>query len=96
MHTKNMSLAQAREFFVKEGYQTRPTARQEALRATVDPTDLVCTLGKLEILKLRDDYRQKLGAKFSLRDFHDSFLEQGVAPIRVVRRAMLEDDSPAL
>jgi uncharacterized protein (DUF885 family) len=96
MHTHNMSVTQAREFFVREGYQTRPTARQEALRGTSDPTYLVDTLGKLEILKLQDDYRRRVGAKFSLRDFHDRFLEQGIAPISVIRRALLGDNSPAL
>jgi len=34
----------------------RPVAEKEAKRGTSDPTYLVYTLGKLQILKLREDY----------------------------------------
>jgi uncharacterized protein (DUF885 family) len=53
-------------------------------------------LGKLEILKLRADLEKKEGAQFSLKKFHDDFLRQGFPPIKIVRRALLGDDSPAL
>lgn len=96
MHAGKMNLKQATKFFVRESYLTPSAARQEALRTAVDPAVLAAALGKLEILKLRDDYRQKMGADFSLRDFHDRFLEQGVAPVVAIRRAMLGDSTPAL
>lgn len=96
MHTGNMTMDQAEQFFIQEGFQTRPTARMETRRGTSDPTYLVYTLGKLEILKLRADYRKKMGAQFSLFEFHNRFMEQGYPPIRIVRRALLGDDSPAL
>jgi len=87
MHTGQMTVDQATDFFIKEGYQPRPIAEKEAKRGTSDPTYLVYTLGKLEILKLRDDYKNKKGAQFSLAEFHDSFLKQGTAPLKLVRRA---------
>jgi len=31
-----------------------------------------------------------------LQKFHDDFMRQGGAPIKIVRRAMLDDDSPTL
>jgi uncharacterized protein (DUF885 family) len=96
MHTGKMTFDQAVEFFQKEGYQTKATATSETKRGTSDPTYLVYTLGKLEILKLRDDYKKKMGAKFTLQDFHDRLMEQGVAPLKVIRRSMLGNDSPAL
>ncbi|MBZ5576911.1 MAG: DUF885 domain-containing protein [Acidobacteriia bacterium] len=96
MHTGTMTVEQGVEFFVKEGYQTRPIAEKEAKRGTSDPTYLYYTLGKLEILKLRDDYRKMKGAQFSLEEFHDAFLKQGVAPLKLVRRALLGNDSPVL
>ena len=96
MHTGKMTLAQATDFFVKQGHQTSTVAEREAQRGTSDPTYLVYTLGKLEIMKLRADYKQKVGAKFSLQRFHDEFMKQGTPPIPVVRRAMLGNDSPAL
>lgn len=96
LHTGQMTLDQAREFFVKEGYQSAPIADVETKRGTSDPTYLYYTLGKLEILKLRADVKKKEGAKFSLEKFHDDFMRQGGAPIKIVRRAMLGNDSPVL
>jgi uncharacterized protein (DUF885 family) len=96
MHTGKMTVEQAMDFFVKEGYQVRPVAEKEAKRGTSDPTYLVYTLGKLEILKLREDYKKAKGAKFTLQEFHDAFMRQGYPPIKIVRRALLENDSPVL
>lgn len=96
MHTGRMTMEEAVEFFVKEGYQVRPVAEKEAKRGTSDPTYLVYTLGKLEILKLREDYKKMKGAAFRLQEFHDAFMRQGYPPIRLVRRALLGHDSPVL
>ena len=96
MHTGNMTYDQAIDFFVKEGYQTRANGEREVKRGTADPTYLYYTLGKLEILKLREDYKKMKGAAFSLEEFHNSFLKQGYPPIKIVRRAMLGNDSPVL
>jgi uncharacterized protein (DUF885 family) len=90
------TLEQAEDFFVKEGYQSRSVAEVETKRGTGDPTYLYYTLGKLEIMKLREDYRKMMGAAFTIQNFHDNFMRQGFAPIKVVRRAMLGDDSPVL
>lgn len=96
MHTQGMTMAQAREFFVKEGYQQPVVGEMETKRGTSDPTYLYYTLGKLEILKLREDYRRRMGSKFSLQDFHDRFIKLGSPPIKLVRRELLGDDSPVL
>jgi uncharacterized protein (DUF885 family) len=96
MHTGKMSFDEAKEFFVKEGFQTSKIAEIESKRGTSDPTYLYYTLGKLQILKLRDDYKKKMGAAFVLGKFHDEFMGQGEPPIAVVRKAMLGDDSPVL
>ena len=84
------------EFFEKEGYLAHANALMETKRGTSDPTYLVYTLGKLQVLKLRDDYRKKMGASFQLQEFNDAFLRQGFPPVKIVRRAMLGDDSPTL
>jgi uncharacterized protein (DUF885 family) len=96
MHTGNMTLEQAKTFFVEEGYQVPPIAEVEARRGTSDPTYLVYTLGKLQILKLREDYRKQQGDKFSLQEFHDRFLEHGGLPIKLIRQSMLRDPGEAL
>jgi uncharacterized protein (DUF885 family) len=96
MHTGKMTFDEAVEFFQREGYQTQSVAEVETKRGTSDPTYLVYTLGKLEIMKLREDYRTKMKDSFSLRQFHDTFLRQGFPPVKIVRETMLGDDSPAL
>ena len=96
MHTGKMSYDEAVAFFQKEGYQSKETAIVETKRGAGDPTYLYYTLGKLEIIKLREDMKKKQGAAFSLEKFHDDFLRQGFPPIKIVREAMLGDNSPAL
>jgi len=96
MHTGKMSIEQAEEFFQKEGYQSKETAAVETKRGAGDPTYLYYTLGKLEIMKLREDMKKKQGAAFSLEKFHDDFLKQGFPPVKIVREALLGDDSPTL
>jgi uncharacterized protein (DUF885 family) len=96
MHTGKMTLDQAREFFIQEGYQVPPVADEESKRGTSDPTYLYYTLGKLQILKLRADYKKMRGDQFSLHEFHDRFLAQGGMPLKIIRKAMLGNDSPTL
>jgi uncharacterized protein (DUF885 family) len=89
MHTRGMTVPQAEEVFVKEGFQPRPAARSESKRGTSDPTYGYYTMGKLMILKLREDYKTKMGARYSLQDFHDTFISLGPLPLPLVRKAML-------
>ena len=96
MHTEGWTLQQAEDFFVKEGYQSPSVAKMETKRGTADATYLYYTLGKLEILKLREDLRAKQGASFQLGQFHDALMRQGPVPLRIVRQSMLHDGSPVL
>jgi uncharacterized protein (DUF885 family) len=91
-----LTIPEAEDFFVTEGYQARPIAEVETKRGTSDALYLYYTLGKLEIMKLREDVKKKEGAAFNLQQFHDDFMRQGSAPIKVIRKAMLHDDSPVL
>ena len=74
---------------MKEGYQPRPVARSETKRGTSDATYGYYTMGKLMILKLRDDYKAKMGAAYSLQEFHDTFIKLGPLPLPLIRKAML-------
>jgi uncharacterized protein (DUF885 family) len=96
MHTGAMTFDQGVEFFEKEGYQSHMNGLRETKRGTSDPTYLYYTLGKLEILKLREDYKKKMGAAFSLEKFHNEVLKQGFAPIKLLRQLMMGDHSPVL
>jgi uncharacterized protein (DUF885 family) len=96
LHNGQFTFDQAVNFFVTDGYQSHSVALVETKRGTADATYLYYTLGKLEIMKLRADMMQKQGAAFNLQTFHDNLMRQGFAPIKIVRKAMLHDDSPVL
>jgi uncharacterized protein (DUF885 family) len=96
MHRGKMTFDEGVDFFVKEGYQTHESGLIETKRGTSDATYLYYTLGKIEILKLRADLMKKQGAAFSLEKFHNDFLKQGFPAIKIVRKALMGDDSPAL
>jgi len=93
MHTQKMSLDEATKFFQENCYYEEKPARQEAMRGTFDPGYLNYTLGKLQILKLRDDYKAQQGDEFSLQKFHNELLNHGMPPIRLLREIMLKDQS---
>jgi uncharacterized protein (DUF885 family) len=82
-------------FFRDEAYLEEATARREAERGAFDPTYLVYALGKLMMLKLRSDYKEQQGAKYSLRTFHDAVLAQGSAPFWAHRRLLLGETTDA-
>ena len=93
LHTQGMTVEQSIALFEKKGLQDKASSRQQAVRGTFDPGYLNYTLGKLMILKLRDDWKAKVGPAYSLKDFHDQFLSHGCAPIPAIRRAMLGPDA---
>jgi uncharacterized protein (DUF885 family) len=93
MHTQGMTVEQASAFFAANAYMPHNNAMMEALRGTEDPGYLRYQLGKLMILKLRADVREREGRAFDLQKFHDAFLHEGGLPIGLIRRAMLGPDS---
>ena len=67
----------------------KANAERETKRGTKDATYMVYTLGKLKILKLREDYKAMMGDKYSLKEFHDRFLGCGFPPTKIVRSEMM-------
>ena len=90
MHTGGMTVEQATQFFVENAYMGEHPARREALRGVFDPGYLNYTLGKLMILKLREDYRREQNGGYSLRAFHDHLLSYGAPPLPLLRQVMLK------
>ena len=98
MHTQGMTVAQAEHFFRTQAFLDPASARIEAKRGTQDATYGYYTLGKLEIFKLRDDYKKKLGRKFTLARFHHDLLQYGDPAIPLLRPLLLgaDDDGKIL
>ncbi len=72
-------------------YYNEKPAYEEARRGTFDPGYLSYSLGKLQILALREELKKKQGDKFSLKAFHDALLAQGMPPISVLREKLLAE-----
>ena len=89
MHTEGMTLDEATKFFMENAYMAELPARREALRGTFDPGYLNYTLGKLMILKLREDYQREQGGDYNLKKFHDRLLSFGGPALPLLRPALL-------
>ena len=95
-HTEGMTVEQGTIFFMQNAFMGETPSRLEAERGTFDPTYLVYTVGKLAILKLRDDYKRYRKEEFSLQDFHDRLLSNGNAPLWVHRQMLMPGDKGKL
>src|SRR5262249_7720790 len=89
LHAEDLSVEQGVRYFRDEAFMEDVSARREGEGGTFDPTYLVYTVGKLMLLKLRQDWKQQAGKSFSLRSFHDTLLAQGTAPFWLHRELML-------
>jgi uncharacterized protein (DUF885 family) len=90
LHTRGMTIDEATKLFETQGHQPHPVAVLEAKRGAGDPLYGYYTMGKLMILKLREDYKKKKGAAYTLQHFHDAFISLGPLPLPLIRRAMLD------
>ena len=95
LHTGGMTVDESVALFRDKALQPEGTARQQAARGTFDPAYLNYTLGKLMIMRLRDDWLASHGGKAALRGFHDQFLSYGGPPIPLVRAQMLSGPTEA-
>ena len=93
MHCFGMTVDEATRFFVENAHYQEKPARSEAMRGTMDPGYGFYTLGKLQLLKLREDWRNQEGDRFTLLKFHDEVLRHGMPPIRMLREILLKDSA---
>lgn len=91
LHTQGMTLAQAEKFFETQAFLDPADARIESRRGTQDATYGYYTLGKLEIFKLRADYKKKMGPEYTLAKFHAALLSHGNGPVPLLRPLLLGD-----
>jgi uncharacterized protein (DUF885 family) len=88
LHIQGWSYEEAVEFFMREGYATRPVAELESRRGVVSPSYFAYTLGKHEILDLRERLKEQWGPAFSLKRFHNAFVKEPY-PTAVIAEKML-------
>jgi hypothetical protein len=92
LHTKGMTVEESKKMFIEKGLRSEGEAEQQSNRGTFDPAYLNYTMGKLMIMKLRDDWCASRGGKSAWKQFHDAFLSYGGPPIPLVRKAMMGAD----
>ena len=75
----------------KECFQTDAQVEEKYHRATVSQVQL-CSYytGATAIQKLRDEYKAKMGNRYSLKDFHEKFLSFGSSPVKYIREMMMQ------
>ena len=94
LHVEGMSVETSQRMFAELAYLDPGNARQQALRGAYDPAYFVYTLGKLIIVKMRDDWTVERGERAAWKEFHETLLSLGSAPLPVLREAMLGSDDP--
>ena len=90
VHTRNMSKEQAMELLMNEAFQERTEAEGKWRRVTLTSVQLCSYFtGLTEILALREDMRERQGEQFNLKQFHETFLSFGSAPVKYIREMMI-------
>jgi uncharacterized protein (DUF885 family) len=93
LHSGEWTVDRSAAFFEREAHLPAPAARQEAVRGTYDPTYGGYFLGKVAAFKLRRDYTEARGASFSLREFHERLMTNGIAPWWAHRQLLIPGDT---
>jgi uncharacterized protein (DUF885 family) len=96
LHTDDWSVEQGVRFFRESAFLEEGSARKEAERGTFDPGYGVYALGKLILMKLRQDVKTQQGQRFSLKAFHDGVLGLGGLRYPLQREALLGPDAGTL
>lgn len=91
LHVDGKSVDEVAKRFIDDCHQDKATAREQAVRGTFDPGYFAYTLGKLQILELRERAKKVLGDAFSLQRFHDAVLSHGTPPLALIKERVLKD-----
>jgi uncharacterized protein (DUF885 family) len=91
VHVLGMTQEQAMDLLTRQAFQTRSEAEEKWHRVQVTSVQLTSYFsGYSEIMALREERKQALGSKFSLKQFHEQLLSYGSAPVRVIRELMTQ------
>lgn len=87
LHVSDMTFDQAVKMLTDEVHLERQLALSEVKRYTMSPTQPLAYLtGRQMIIKMRERYRQREGAKFSLKKFHTDVLVRATVPPSLMAR----------
>ena len=89
LHAEGWSTQRAVEFFINEGFAAPVIAERETRRGVMGPNYYAYTMGKHEILRLREKIKAREGASFNLTRFHDDLMQLPY-PVSTIEKIMLE------
>ncbi len=90
VHAKDMSKEQAIELLTKEAFQQQAEAEGKWRRVTLSQVQLCSYFtGYKEIYEFREDMKKLQGKTFDLKQFHETFLSFGSAPVKYIKELML-------
>lgn len=89
VHVNNMSKEDGIKLLVEEAFQQQAEAEGKWKRVSVTQVQLCSYFtGYTEIYDFREELKQKQGAQFKLKQFHEKFLSYGSAPVKYIRQLM--------
>lgn len=90
IHNKDLSKADAMKLMTVDAFQEKAEAEAKWNRATVTQVQLASYFaGFTEIFALRELMKEKKGPEFNLKNFHETFLSFGSAPVKEIKKLML-------
>lgn len=92
VHVNNFTEADAMQLLMREAFQEKSEAIGKWRRARLSQVQLCSYFtGYYEIMQLRDELKALQGKDFDLKAFHEKFLSYGSAPVKYIRRLMLNE-----
>ena len=90
IHNKKLTKKDAMKLMVEDAFQEKAEAEGKWNRATVSQVQLASYFaGFSEIYQLRETIKKEDGEDFNLKQFHETFLSFGSAPIKEIKKLML-------
>jgi uncharacterized protein (DUF885 family) len=88
LHAEGWTVQDSIDFFTKEAFATEVIAERETRRGVIGPNYYAYTMGKHQILALREKVRARDGARFDLQRFHDELMQLPY-PVSAIEKIML-------
>ncbi|MCK4428550.1 MAG: DUF885 domain-containing protein, partial [candidate division Zixibacteria bacterium] len=93
IHAEHLTQEEAIKLMTQGGFQERSEAEGKWVRACLTSTQLsTYFVGIQEILDLEKDYKERMGERFSQKEFNQKLLSHGSPPVRFLREIILEKE----
>ncbi|MBI4063581.1 MAG: DUF885 domain-containing protein [Elusimicrobia bacterium] len=92
LHTGKMGFEEAVKTLQEQVFLPAAVAQGEVLRYTLIPTQAITyMMGRLQIEKLKENYKEIQGSNFNEAEFHKAFLGFGPVPPSLIAQIMLDE-----